>query len=76
MLLQKIRNKVGGFTLIELMIVICIIAIAAAFLIPMISLMMDADTDSEEIEYDDPESDPNEADPAEEKKAESGGDKL
>lgn len=78
MLLQKIRNKVGGFTLIELLIVISIIAIAAAVLIPMIGLIMDSDTDSEEIEYDDPESDPDEADPApvEEKKPESGGDKL
>jgi prepilin-type N-terminal cleavage/methylation domain-containing protein len=49
MILQKIRNKLG-FTLIELMIVIVIIALAIAGLIPIIAGIDDGLTDGDEIE--------------------------
>jgi len=78
MLLQKIRNKVGGFTLIEMLIVISIIAIFAAIVIPMIGMMMESSGDSDGVEIEDQEPDPDEAEPVPVPKPEeeSGGDKL
>jgi prepilin-type N-terminal cleavage/methylation domain-containing protein len=76
MLLQKIR-RCAGFTLIELMVVVVIIAILALIAVPNLMLYLDKNSsDSGEIEYEEASEDPDEADPVEEKKPESGGDKL
>lgn len=67
MLLQKINNRVSGFTILELMIVVAIIGIAVAIGGPLVVLMMeDNTTEPPELTPKDPSSDPNEADPAEE----------
>lgn len=78
MLLQKINNKAGGFTLIELMIVVAIIGIAVMVLVPLIGSILQSVDDSDTLDIVDQDSDPDEADPAESepKPEESGGSKL
>lgn len=51
MIIQKIRNS-SGFTLIELMVCIAIIAIFAAILIPVIASFLTAE-DSSDVEIRD-----------------------
>ena len=51
MIIQKIRNR-SGFTLIELMVCIAIIAIFAAILIPVIASFLTAE-DSSNVEIRD-----------------------
>jgi len=73
MILQKI-NRRAGFTLIELMIVICIIAICLAVVVPMVGIMIErgeADTDMEIVDQTDEEVTQDVAEPPEEKEAES-----
>ena len=73
MILQKI-NRRTGFTLIELMIVICIIAICLAVVVPMVGIMIErgeADTDMEIVDQTDEEVTQDVAEPPEEKEAES-----
>ena len=74
MLLQKIRNKAGGFTLIELMIVIIIIAIFAAIIIPLVGGILQSSGDSDSIEIEDQDSESEKVEEPAEK--EDGGNKL
>ena len=73
MILQKI-NRRAGFTLIELMIVICIIAICLAVVVPMVGLIIErseVDTDMEIVDQTGEEVTQDVTEPPEEKEAES-----
>lgn len=70
MILQKIRSK-AGFTLIELMVVIAIIAIAAAVFIPLMASILNAvDTESSTVEIVDQTEESPEEEPKPQKEAE------
>ena len=72
--LKPVQEFQTGFTLIELMIVIIIIAIFAAIIIPLVGGILQSSGDSDSIEIEDQDSESEKVEEPAEK--EEGGNKL